>query len=250
MNSKCDPSLFWTIPDFYRGDINATFPRDNCLPSWQFVVFQCGRQETVRWLVEKTGARERLASREGERCLLHTAARYGQVGQNTRTSLVRDPAGLVGCNDSQISGINMTQPAECQARGVPVSTVQSPWLGHTHTWNMFGWSADLVHVLDNDCQLLYKYFHIFSAVKQNNEQMRKSQSLTSWDEFPLRTVLEISHHASLQAGQTWKYFNSRRYFYENNLTINVWKVVECLEGFTNVLTSMSRLPIHYTVYNV
>ena len=30
-------------------------------------------------MVEKTRDRERLASRDGERCLLHTAARYGQV---------------------------------------------------------------------------------------------------------------------------------------------------------------------------
>ena len=148
----------------------------------------------------------------------------------------------------------MTQRPECQARGLQCPVI--PASSHSaQTWNMLGFagrpgSCGAVHVLDNDCQLLYKYFHIFSAVKQNNEQMRKSQSLTSWDEFPLRTVLEISHHASLQAGQTWKYFNSRRYFYENNLTINVWKVVECLEGFTNVLTSMSRLPIHYTVYSV
>merc|ERR1719150_2823758 len=42
------------------------------------LAIKCGRQETVRWLVEKTRDRERLASRDGERCLLHTAARYGQ----------------------------------------------------------------------------------------------------------------------------------------------------------------------------
>ena len=45
------------------------------------VTVQYGRLETVRWLVENTRDKERLASREGERerCLLHTAARYGQV---------------------------------------------------------------------------------------------------------------------------------------------------------------------------
>ena len=33
----------------------------------------------MAWLVENTRDRERLASNNGERCLLHAAARYGQV---------------------------------------------------------------------------------------------------------------------------------------------------------------------------
>ena len=40
---------------------------------------QHGQQEAVAWLVENTRDRERLASNNGERCLLHAAARYGQV---------------------------------------------------------------------------------------------------------------------------------------------------------------------------
>ena len=130
--------------------------------------------------------------------------------------------------------------------GTWAPSVQSPWLGHTHTWNMFGWSADLVHVLDNDCQLLYKYFHIFSAVKQNNEQMRKSQSLTSWDEFPLCTVLEISHHASLQAAQTWKYFNSSL----ENISIKISRqcAVECFEGSLKCCDMVSRLSINIILH--
>ena len=40
---------------------------------------QHGQQEAVAWLVENTRDREKLASNNGERCLLHAAARYGQV---------------------------------------------------------------------------------------------------------------------------------------------------------------------------
>ena len=42
-------------------------------------MLQHGQQEAVAWLVENTRDRERLASNNGERCLLHAAARYGQV---------------------------------------------------------------------------------------------------------------------------------------------------------------------------
>ena len=46
----------------------------------QIFFFQHGRQDFVCWLVEKTRDRDRLSSNNGERCLLHVAARYGQVG--------------------------------------------------------------------------------------------------------------------------------------------------------------------------
>ena len=117
------------------------------------------------------------------------------------------------------------------------------------TW-LRAWVGGEVHVLDNDCQLLYKYFNIFSAVKQNNEQMRKSQSLTSWDEFPLCTVLEISHHASLQAAQTWKYFNSTleniSITHYNKLTMNMWllNVWKVLQMFWHHVTYR----VYYTLY--
>ena len=160
--------------------------------------------------------------------------------------MVSNQGGLVWSNDSLISGINMT-PSLQNVRHVAASLDQSFRQLHTETWLRtlrvcWELTGGEVHVLDNDCQLLYKYFHIFSAVKQNNEQMRKSQSLTSWDEFPLCTVLEISHHASLQAAQTWKYFISRKYFYKNDLTImcdwllSVWKV---LQMFWQQVTSSS-----------
>ena len=44
-------------------------------------------------MVEKTRDRERLASRDGERCLLHTAARYGQV--KSLDNMVSTEGGLV-----------------------------------------------------------------------------------------------------------------------------------------------------------
>ena len=40
---------------------------------------QHGRSCCVSWLVTRTRARERLQAREGERSLLHSAAKYGQV---------------------------------------------------------------------------------------------------------------------------------------------------------------------------
>ena len=46
----------------------------------QIFFFQHGRQDLVCWLVEKTRDRDRLSSNNGERCLLHVAARFGQVG--------------------------------------------------------------------------------------------------------------------------------------------------------------------------
>jgi len=39
-----------------------------------------GRQELVVWLVTNTRERERLQTRDGDRCLLHAAAKYGQDG--------------------------------------------------------------------------------------------------------------------------------------------------------------------------
>ena len=144
-------------------------------------------------------------------------------------------------NARQISGINITrglQTTECQARGGTVQASHPGRLG----WEPW-WGGGVVHVLDNDCQLLYKYFNIFSAVKQNNEQMRKSQSLTSWDEFPLCTVLEISHHASLQAAQTWKYFKSTPEIISIKISWQWWSVrlqTGCWvfwKGLTNILTS-------------
>ena len=184
-----------------------------------FSLFQFGRQETVRWLVEKTRDRERLASRDGERCLLHTAARYGQV-RAIKVALCSD----IGYKHDTAHRMSGTWG--------PVSSHSGKFALSSDMKHVGSCGAE--HVLDNDCQLLYKYFHIFSAVKQNNEQMRKSQSLTSWDEFPLCTLLEISHHASLQAAQTWKYFNSN----QENISIkigrqwmcdwllNVWKVLQ------------------------
>ena len=153
----------------------------------------------------------------------------------------------------------MTQPTECQARGPPVSSHPANFtLRHPTSLDLLRLQTLLgtlrvsveVHVLDNDCQLLYKYFHIFSAVKQNNEQMRKSQSLTSWDEFPLCTVLEISHHASLQAAQTWKYFNSTleniSITHYNKLTMNMWllNVWKVLQMFWHHVTYR----VYYTLY--
>ena len=43
-------------------------------------ILQHGRQELVVWLVTNTRERERLQTRDGDRCLLHAAAKYGQVG--------------------------------------------------------------------------------------------------------------------------------------------------------------------------
>ena len=144
----------------------------------------------------------------------------------------------------------MTQRPECQARGLQCPVI--PASSHSaQTWNMLGFagrpgSCGAVHVLDNDCQLLYKYFNIFSAVKQNNEQMRKSQSLTSWDEFPLCTLLEISHHASLQAAQTWKYFNSN----QENISIKIGRQWMC-DWLLNVWKVLQMFWHHvtYTVYS-
>ena len=48
-------------------------------------MLQHGQQEAVAWLVENTRDRERLASNNGERCLLHAAARYGQVSHTAAT---------------------------------------------------------------------------------------------------------------------------------------------------------------------
>ena len=154
----------------------------------------------------------------------------------------------------------MTQRTECQARGLPVSSHPANFtLRHQTSLDLPRLQTLLgtlrvsveVHVLDNDCQLLYKYFHIFSAVKQNNEQMRKSQSLTSWDEFPLCTVLEISHHASLQAAQTWKYFNSTleniSITHYNKLTMNMWllNVWKVLQMFWHHVTYRVWYTIHF-----
>ena len=44
-----------------------------------FLLFQHGQQDLVSWLVQNTSDRDRLASTNGERCLLHYAAKYGQV---------------------------------------------------------------------------------------------------------------------------------------------------------------------------
>ena len=43
--------------------------------------FQHGRQDLVVWLVTNTRERDRLQTRDGDRCLLHAAAKYGQVRQ-------------------------------------------------------------------------------------------------------------------------------------------------------------------------
>ena len=43
-------------------------------------LFQYGRLEGLVWLVRNTRTAERLQSRDGERSLLHYAAKYGQVG--------------------------------------------------------------------------------------------------------------------------------------------------------------------------
>ena len=52
-------------------------------------MLQHGQQEAVAWLVENTRDRERLASNNGERCLLHAAARYGQVSHTAAIYLNR-----------------------------------------------------------------------------------------------------------------------------------------------------------------
>ena len=48
---------------------------------------QHGQQEAVAWLVENTRDREKLASNNGERCLLHAAARYGQVSHTHNNNI-------------------------------------------------------------------------------------------------------------------------------------------------------------------
>ncbi|XP_037091049.1 uncharacterized protein LOC119111338, partial [Pollicipes pollicipes] len=40
---------------------------------------RCGKLDVVQWMVENTIIRDRLLTREGERSLLHAAAKYGQV---------------------------------------------------------------------------------------------------------------------------------------------------------------------------
>ncbi|XP_043201330.1 uncharacterized protein LOC122370120 isoform X2 [Amphibalanus amphitrite] len=40
---------------------------------------RCGKLDVIQWMVENTVIRERLFTREGERSLLHAAAKYGQV---------------------------------------------------------------------------------------------------------------------------------------------------------------------------
>ena len=42
-------------------------------------ILQHGRQDLVVWLVTNTRERDRLQTRDGDRCLLHAAAKYGQV---------------------------------------------------------------------------------------------------------------------------------------------------------------------------
>ena len=40
---------------------------------------QFGQIECVKWLVKNTCIREKLGGRDGERSLLHAAAKYGKV---------------------------------------------------------------------------------------------------------------------------------------------------------------------------
>ena len=46
-------------------------------------MFQCGKLDVIQWMVENTVIRDRLFTREGERSLLHAAAKYGQVSSTT-----------------------------------------------------------------------------------------------------------------------------------------------------------------------
>ena len=60
-------------------------------------MFQHGQQEAVAWLVENTRDRERLASNNGERCLLHAAARYGQVSTHNNNISSVIPSIVLKC---------------------------------------------------------------------------------------------------------------------------------------------------------
>ena len=47
-------------------------------------IFQLGRLECVQWLVRHSNLRDKLTSRDGERSLLHMAAKYGKVSIHLR----------------------------------------------------------------------------------------------------------------------------------------------------------------------
>ena len=54
-------------------------------------MFQCGKLDVIQWMVENTVIRDRLFTREGERSLLHAAAKYGQVSPSDTSTKTRPP---------------------------------------------------------------------------------------------------------------------------------------------------------------
>lgn len=46
--------------------------------SHNFFLWQYGRLRLVQWLVENTGVRDKVRCKDGERSLLHIAAKYAQ----------------------------------------------------------------------------------------------------------------------------------------------------------------------------
>lgn len=51
----------------------------------------------MQWLVENTGVRDKVRCKDGERSLLHIAAKYAQEEVSTVLHAVKD-LGLVVCN--------------------------------------------------------------------------------------------------------------------------------------------------------
>ena len=141
-----------------------------------FVCVQFGRLETVRWLVEKTRDGERLASREGERerCLLHTAARYGQVSIG---SLI---------NGSSADMI-MTRVTKCQS---------DHWLRDCpQDDDLVTCGLSAIYPLGQCWTINVNYWiniPVFSPVRQNNEH--KWERVNLWP-------LEMSFHSV----QFWRY---------------------------------------------